>query len=534
MLLDRVTIYGNNVHGGRAPRGGGIHGGGYLALDRSWVGHNLVGAWGAAPGANGRGGGINLEVSGQSTVTNTTIEGNLAAAAGAIGTQGPVDITHATIARNASTRGGALHATMPASSSSPTPSSARTCRPTARVRCRSGSGPTSRPATRLSAGLVRPRRAAGCARLLWRADAHDPAAARQRCDRGRARRRGRRRPARRGPPAAGPVRPRRGRDAGWACPAEVHRRLRQPSASLRPRPQRSCRLRRPRSTDRGLPDGQRRQRGPAAAAVHRRLYPCRLPGRGPDQEALDPRLAPARHPERQQQPDPGGAEAVEGQALVHRRDRPPEQPGVDHRAGVEGRVLQRLAQGGRLAGLAPGAGGACARACRGRRRAAAARGARRCRRGGSAAPATCRCRRGGACRRGPRPPAPGGARHQSQLDEARLQRLVAGVGVEIAGAGPAQGGPLQRDLDPRERRDRPPAMAARPSSSSTWPVCSCGCRRTVPRRRDGTGAVISSIWITSASPSQASALGPIVSASGVAAQAAAAALGHRPAWPAAP
>jgi hypothetical protein len=110
MLLDRVTIYGNNVHRGRASRGGGIHGGGYLELDRSWVGHNLVGAWGAAPGGNGRGGGIYLEVSGQSTVTNTTIEGNLAAAAGAIGTQGLVDITHATIARNASTRGGALHA----------------------------------------------------------------------------------------------------------------------------------------------------------------------------------------------------------------------------------------------------------------------------------------------------------------------------------------------------------------------------------------------------------------------------------------
>lgn len=110
MLLDRLTVYGNNVHGGRDPRGGGVYGDGPLALDQSWIGHNLVGAWGSAPDGKGRGGGVYLAARDRSSMTNTTIEGNLAAAAGAIGTQGIVDVTHVTIARNASTRGGALHA----------------------------------------------------------------------------------------------------------------------------------------------------------------------------------------------------------------------------------------------------------------------------------------------------------------------------------------------------------------------------------------------------------------------------------------
>ena len=38
----------------------------------------------------------------------------------------------------------------------------------------------------------------------------------------------------------------------------------------------------------------------------------------------DEASAPPRHPERQEQPDPVGGEAVEGQALVHGRDRSPE------------------------------------------------------------------------------------------------------------------------------------------------------------------------------------------------------------------
>jgi hypothetical protein len=77
-------------------------------LDQSWIGHNLVGAWGAAaPDAAGRGGGIYVGV-GNGTITNCTVAGNPAAEAGAIGTQGYLDVTHATIARNAATRGGAL------------------------------------------------------------------------------------------------------------------------------------------------------------------------------------------------------------------------------------------------------------------------------------------------------------------------------------------------------------------------------------------------------------------------------------------
>ena len=38
----------------------------------------------------------------------------------------------------------------------------------------------------------------------------------------------------------------------------------------------------------------------------------------------DDASAPARHPERQEQTDPVGGEAVEGEALVHGRDRPPQ------------------------------------------------------------------------------------------------------------------------------------------------------------------------------------------------------------------
>jgi hypothetical protein len=108
MRLSRLTIYGNNVTGGTKPRGGGIHAAAGLDLRQSHVGHNLVGAWGAAaPDASGLGGGLFVGTGG-GAVTNVTIEGNLAADAGAIGTQGDLDITHATIARNASTWRGAL------------------------------------------------------------------------------------------------------------------------------------------------------------------------------------------------------------------------------------------------------------------------------------------------------------------------------------------------------------------------------------------------------------------------------------------
>lgn len=106
--FDKVIIYSNNVTGGVQPRGGGIRNESKLLLDQSWIGHNLVGAWGAAaPDASGLGGGLYFAV-GENEIINSTIEGNLAADDGAIGTQGYLDITHATIARNRSTRGGAL------------------------------------------------------------------------------------------------------------------------------------------------------------------------------------------------------------------------------------------------------------------------------------------------------------------------------------------------------------------------------------------------------------------------------------------
>ena len=108
MRIKRTTVYGNNAGGRPTPRGGGIYAGAGLALEQSHVGHNLAGLWGAtAPEATGLGGALFVGAGG-GTVTNATIEGNLAADASAIGTQGDLAITHATIARNRSTWRGAV------------------------------------------------------------------------------------------------------------------------------------------------------------------------------------------------------------------------------------------------------------------------------------------------------------------------------------------------------------------------------------------------------------------------------------------
>ena len=108
--FDLVTVYGNSAAGSGLPRGGGIRSGSSLVLDQSWIGHNLLGFWGApAPDPGGIGGGLFVSGS-ESTITNTTIEGNLAADGGGLGINGEVAIYHATIARNgAEARGGALY-----------------------------------------------------------------------------------------------------------------------------------------------------------------------------------------------------------------------------------------------------------------------------------------------------------------------------------------------------------------------------------------------------------------------------------------
>jgi hypothetical protein len=108
--LRRVTVYGNSGTGPGFPRGGGIRNIGSLTVDQSWVGHNLLGVWGAAsPEPSGLGGGMFVSGSGNAIV-NTTLEGNLATGGGALSTNGAVTITHATIARNgAEPGGGAMH-----------------------------------------------------------------------------------------------------------------------------------------------------------------------------------------------------------------------------------------------------------------------------------------------------------------------------------------------------------------------------------------------------------------------------------------
>jgi hypothetical protein len=105
--LDGVTVYGNSAGTGRSlgleRAGGGLYWGSKGRLDRSWIGHNVVGGWNV-PAAIGWGGGIALFSTGAQdhSITNTTIEGNLAEYGGGLyifGDGRPV-ITHVTIARN--------------------------------------------------------------------------------------------------------------------------------------------------------------------------------------------------------------------------------------------------------------------------------------------------------------------------------------------------------------------------------------------------------------------------------------------------
>ena len=77
-----------------------------MTLDRSWVGHNRVGAWGAPPA--GAGGGVNL-AGRDNVITNSTIEGNLAEIGGGImHFFNKLTMTHATIARNHATLDGGI------------------------------------------------------------------------------------------------------------------------------------------------------------------------------------------------------------------------------------------------------------------------------------------------------------------------------------------------------------------------------------------------------------------------------------------
>ena len=77
-------------------------------------------------------------------------------------------------------------------------------------------------------------------------------------------------------------------------------------------------------------------------------------------------------------------------------------------------------------------------------------------------------------------------RGTSPRREGVLERLVAPVGVEVGGAAPAQGRPLQRDLDPRSRA--PSATSGggrRRRARSRGRVRPDGWRRTAPRTARG-------------------------------------------------
>ena len=108
--FDLVTVYGNSAAGSGLPRGGGSA----AAAAWSWIraGSATI-SW--ASGALPRPTPVALAAACspaecESTITNTTIEGNLAADGGGLGINGEVAISHATIARNgAEARGGALY-----------------------------------------------------------------------------------------------------------------------------------------------------------------------------------------------------------------------------------------------------------------------------------------------------------------------------------------------------------------------------------------------------------------------------------------
>ena len=164
-----------------------------------------------------------------------------------------------------------------------------------------------------------------------------------------------------------------------------------------------------------------------------------VPGLGGPSALASPQRP--RHPERQHQPHQRVAEAVERQALVHRPHRLAAQRRGQQRAGIERRVLEgarRTRTGRRRCGSARGirqnpVAGRRRRRAAGRSRGGVPSASKRSDRFWRAAVAA------DARRRGSPPPSGRSARHQVQRGEGVFQRLVAVVGVEIAGAGPAQG-----------------------------------------------------------------------------------------------
>ncbi len=210
-----------------------------------------------------------------------------------------------------------------------------------------------------------------------------------------------------------------------------------------------------------------------------------------------------------------------------------EQPGLDHRARIERRVLKALAQHGcarasqpvlRLAGPTASAAGAPA--------AAASKGSTAPSRPTRSASAWSPVRPGVRRCRGSARPSSLGARHQSHSHEVALERAVALVAVEIADARTsAAPGRSIVDLDARRRaRSATSGAGRRRRARSVRRVSARGMhadhaaqparhrRRHLVDRRS-----------SAQSPSQCSALGPIADGSRCALQRGAAALGHRPA-----
>ena len=115
--------------------------------------------------------------------------------------------------------------------------------------------------------------------------------------------------------------------------------------------------------------------------------------------------------------------------------------------------------------------------------------------------------------------------------EAVFQRLVAGVGVEIAGPVPAQRRAGRARPRPGSRaRSATSDGGRRASSVNARPVTASGMTRTVPRMRDGTGTVsLVDVGSSARCRPRPARSAPIARMVGVPLQRAAAALGHRPA-----
>ena len=250
------------------------------------------------------GGGV-FRRAGRGSIANSTIEGNLAADARRIGTQGELEITHAHDRAQCFRLPRCRCANSTAASPvSWTRSSARTCLPTASEypaphvlvqQRRDRRRPTSGPANSCKLGTLTPSTRLGPARLLWRSHTNDAAAARVSLGRSTMVST----PGSTWTSAASRAhswlpRCRCGRAAGASPPAEC-------TPAVSPPMRISCDLDRNgrvdfadldrliasfRAEGRSLP----RQGRSTAEAVRRQLYACRMPCRGPDQEARRSRL----------------------------------------------------------------------------------------------------------------------------------------------------------------------------------------------------------------------------------------------------